>query len=421
MTRLLQFVFIGLLLLGAQNANAQLVGVSSGPTVNVFDVTSGSLDLVSSTSIPSAGLPAGFQIFAIKQHPTTGVIYTSAANSCFDGDLWCWGSARIDKFQLTGSTLSHIGPAYIMDNAAFLADGINCAEGDELFTGYPGQEGFCQPTNFVFSADGSRLYIDDDELDGIQIFAVDPGTGNLSFLSEGASTSNHGLAYLNDRLYNGSTTISVAGDTPVEVFDGDQGNATEVLPDGTLVSGISNQRIEAFDLTDPDAPALIDSLNTGGASALDTARSDDASFFLLSGRELLTSVSWDGSAFTQLDQISTPAVPGGANQRNNRHLDLVDLGPTVLAVVSYFEAEDDVDYGTRPTGVELWSVDTATGAFAQVDDQVLGGGWSRDVLVLGPAPAPTPVLQSVPVNSNWALILMISVLLMVAAVRLRVH
>jgi len=419
MLRLVPFVLIGFLLLGAQSANAQLVAVSSGPTVNVYDVTGGSLDLVSSASVPSDGLPAGFQIFAIKRHPTSGVIYTSAANTCPNGDLWCWGSARIDKFQLNGSTLTHIGPAYIMDNAAFLADGITCAEGDEVFTGYPGQEGFCQPTNFVFSPDGSRLYIDDDELDGIQIFSVDPGTGNLSFISEGASTSNHGLAYLDSRLYNGSHTISVAGDTAVDVFEGDEGNATEVLPDGTLVSGISNQRIEAFDLVDPDAPALIDSLNTGGASALDTARSDDASFFVLSGRELLTSVSWDGTTFTQLDQISTPAVPGGEEPRNNRHLDLIDQGPTALIIVSYFEREEDADYGTRPTGVELWSVDTATGAFAQQDAALLGGGWTRDVFVLGPAPDPVQIFRSVPVNANWTLILMISVLLVAAAVRLR--
>jgi len=418
MHRVLLGLLLGLSIMGAGTVKAELVAASSGATLNIVDVSASGLNVISSASIPSDGLPEGFQIFEIKRHPTNGLIYTSAYNPCRDGEEWCWGSARIDKFRLSGSALSHVGPAYVMDDAAFQADGISCAEGDEVFTDYPGQEGFCAPTNFTFSDDGTRLYIDDDELDGVQIFAVDSTTGNLSFLSEGADTNQHGLAYLNGRLYNGSTTISVVGDTPMEIVSGNTGNATEILPDGTLMTAISNQTIEAYSLADPDAPALIDSLATGNRSALDTARSDDASFFVVSGRELLTSVSWDGSTLTQLQQISTPPDPGATEERANRQVELIDNGSTGLVVAAFFEPEDDIDYGTRPTGIELWSVDTATGSFTEVDEILFGDGWTRAVLALGEA-GPAPVMRSVPVNATWTLVLMIGLMLAVAGMRMR--
>ncbi|MDZ7790820.1 MAG: hypothetical protein U5L08_10090 [Xanthomonadales bacterium] len=401
-------------------APAQSVLVSSGPTLNLVEVTDTGMTIVDSASIPTGDLLVIHQIFSVKQHPTNGLIYASSANPCYSGNVGCWGNGRVDKFELVNNQLSWVGAAYIMDDAAFQADGISCAQGDETSTGYPGQEGFCQPTNMVFSDDGSRLYIDDDELDGIEIFSVDPATGDLSFISEGASTSYHGLAYQGDRLYNGASVISVAGDTPSLVAAIEEGNATEILQDGTLVSTIYNQRLTAYDLADPDAPAVVDDLALGGGGALDTARTDDASLFVVSGREVLTSVGWDGATFTQLDQAATPA-PGGGSSRANRGVALVEQGGNLLAIVAHFQAEDDADYGTNPTGAELWSVDPTTGAFSLVDSEPLGSGWSRTaVVVTGTAPPPPPQATSVPVNASWAIWVLIAMLLFVAGIRLRV-
>jgi len=64
-----------------------------------------------------------------------------------------------NRFTFTRSDISYGGLAYEMNNAAFEADGITCAEGMEVDTGFPGQEGLCVPLGLSLSADGSRLYM----------------------------------------------------------------------------------------------------------------------------------------------------------------------------------------------------------------------------------------------------------------------
>ncbi|MBY6205621.1 hypothetical protein [Halomonas denitrificans] len=380
-----------LALAGLANAQ-QLAVVNSGPALYLVDTSGGSLSILDSATIPPAEVLQIHQIFHVVQHPTNGMIYASSNNPCFDGTIGCWGNGRVDKFQVSGSTISYVGPAYIMNNDAFLNDGISCAQGTEMDTGYPGQEGFCAPTRMAFSPDGSRLYIDDDELDGIEIFSVDPGTGDLSFLAEGGSTSYHGLLFQNDRLYLGNSVFSVAGDAVTGVLDDEYGNGNVLLPSGAMMTALNNNAIAAYSLANPDAPAEIDLLNIGGGTAVDIAGTADGSLWVLGGRDVLTTVSWDGATLTQLDQVTTPTT-----QRAHRDVAIIEAGGAIYALVAHFTPEVDADYGTNATGAQLWSIDPGTGALTQVSDLPLADGWSRAALpvsgVVLPAAETVPTLS----------------------------
>src|SRR5690606_10337550 len=119
----------------------------------------------------------------------------------------------------------------------------------------------CAPNGMVFSPDGTRFYVDDDELDGIHVFSVD-AAGDLTFLSEGANTTAHGLTIdaTGTYLYNGSKVIEVTGDVAADVFVGVPGNATALVELGGqpgLISTVDTQAVAVYDLTDPEAPSQI--------------------------------------------------------------------------------------------------------------------------------------------------------------------
>ncbi len=291
-----------------------LFAVSEGTTMSLDGVTVGG-DVV---EIDSAALPpvvlTGFlpehAIFSITKHPTENWLYVTSMNDC-SGVVHsaCWGNARVDRFSYSALGITHEDIVF----QYLFGSGPACANEP---SGFDGVTGLCAPTATAFSSDGLRLYVNEDHLDGVQIFGVNPVTGFMTFLSEGASTFLQGIAVSpNDTyVYNGAHVIEVTGDLAVDLLDGAQGNATEVvtnaLDENLLVTTEKNITLAIYDLVDQAAPALIDSIgipNQPGCTLCRAARfqdsSDDLSRFIVVGANSVATVSFDGVEFTLLDQV----------------------------------------------------------------------------------------------------------------------
>lgn len=356
--------------------------VSSGRTVRLLDVTGGELTEVDSAEIPGAGLLLGHQIFGAIQQAGQQRIYVGSANDASTCDDWCWGNGRIDRFTYTRDSITHDGIAYNMNNQAFLDDGISCASGTEDDTGFTGQEGFCAPGGLAFSADGTRFYIDDDELDGVEIFSVNPTTGDLSFIAEGGSTSINGLAANPNGtyLYNGTNVLSIAMDMVTDIEGNDGGNATEFVASGTgvattdlLITTLDNDTLGAFDLTDPMSPSEVDTTTYNSNEVRFQAHTGDLSRFVVIGRNAVRTVAFDGAEFTDEDEI----IAMGMDPVQNRGVAISGENEE-YAVVAFFGGGegDDVIAG----GATLYSINTDTGELTSVDEESYAEGASRVVL-----------------------------------------
>ena len=364
---------------GSPGPQARVI-VAHGRTVRLLDVTGGTIVEVDSAEIPAAGLLAGHQIFGAVQQDGQQRIYVGSANDCAADIDWCWGNGRVDRFTFTKTDIAYDGLAYEMNDAAFQADGISCAEGDEISTGYPGQEGFCAPGGLAFSPDGTRFYVDDDELDGVEIFSVDPGTGDLSFISEGGQTSVHGLgAHPNGPyLYNGTNIYDITGDAVVQVADASGGNDTEVVLSGTgvattdlLVTTSNVDGLAIYDLTDPEAPVEVDTISFGSEYPV-RAQAHNATYsrFVLVGKDEVRTVSFEGTTLALEDEIIEVVVDPIQNR------DVAVTGDDgELAVVVYFGGGDSNPID--PGGAVLYGIDIANGDLTELDTASYASGPGR--------------------------------------------
>ncbi|RZV49317.1 MAG: hypothetical protein EX268_19125 [Deltaproteobacteria bacterium] len=367
---------------GSTGPEARVI-VTHGRTVRLLDVSGGTIVEVDSAEIPAAGLLGGHQIYGAVQQAGQQRIYVGSSNDCAADIDWCWGNGRIDRFTFTKTDISYDGVAYEMNDAAFQQDGISCAQGDELFTGYTGQEGSCAPRGFAFSPDGTRFYVQEDANDIVEIFSVDAGSGDLSFVAEGGATDLHGLStHPNGTyLYNGTYIFDITGDAVLGVAIGAGGNGTEVVPSaaclGTtdlLVTSISYQDFAIYDLTDPESPLEIDAIGFfSDAPVRAQAHNDDCSRFVLAGKDEVRTVSFDGVALTLEDELITT---GGSPIQNRDVAVTGDDGE--LAVVAYFRGGNGNP--TQAGGVVLYGIDIASGALTQLDTASYASGPGRVAL-----------------------------------------
>jgi DNA-binding beta-propeller fold protein YncE len=334
-----------------------LTVVAHGKSVSLVDVVNGQLEVISTATLPSEGLLGGHQIFNIILQPGTQRIYAASSNDCSEGDHWCWGNGRIDRFTFTQTAITYDGIAYNMNHAAFLEDGISCAEGTEEDTGYLGQEGSCQPNGMAFSSDGTRLYVDDDELDDVEIFSVNATTGNLSFIAEGpgGGTFANGLAAhpTEPYVYNGTRVTDVTDDVVTLVAANQGGNATFVVP-GTpnrLVTTTGTTGVGVFDLTDPEAPAEISALSYSSNQVRHVTANAGLQRLVIVGQNTVRLLSFDGMALTFVDDHTTE----GIYARQNRGVSLFGDSDQ-FAIVAFFRGGDGSSI--QPGGAVLYELDS---------------------------------------------------------------
>jgi hypothetical protein len=296
---------LGLALLAggcADYAPANRIVYAEGTTVHLARLEGDSLVEITSASLPPQGLLGGHTIFGLMKHPRKPWLYVSSFNECGQDDNWCWGNARIDLFEVGGSELAHLGPVFVYD--ATVAVVARCAAVD---FGYPGQVGACAPVNGSFSADGSRLYVQDDDYDVLDIFAVGED-GVLSILWEGGEDEMrlHGVARhpTLPYVYNGSTVLDVTGDQTSTVISGQGGNDTALAGGGLLVTTLETSTVALFSLADPAAPLRVDSvvLSSNEVRSVDI---DGARGRLVAvGRDRVTTFTFDGADLAEADVLT---------------------------------------------------------------------------------------------------------------------
>ena len=334
--------------------------VSAGRRLHLYAVTDTELIERAVAEIPAAGTLAGHQIFNVLQHPTQPWLYAVSTNECYVGDFWCWGNGRIDRFVVTGTSLVFAGSAFIADLSV---TDMPCAQATSE---YEGQTGYCAPVGMAFNADGSRLFIQDDQEDAVQTFAIDSTSGAATYLELGAGTGLHGLAlHPNGQyLYNGTNVFSLAGDTTANLRSGSGGNATQLFDvqgAPTLLTTLGTSRLGVYALTDPAAPAELSALSISGSSTVrDLAIDASGSRIVAVGRNAVSTVAFAEGALT----LEQTLVLTGELDIENRGVALAAGG--TRAVVSWFTVTDpDEGVSVRKGGVSVYAIGAAGELTAQ--------------------------------------------------------
>lgn len=336
----------------SSSSSEERVVYADGITLHLARFDGTTLVDIDTASIPSAGLLDGHAIFGMVKHPTKQLLYVTSENDCFADVAWCWGNARIDRFSVGKGSISYDGPAFLYDDTATLA---SCAA---KLSEYEGQVGYCAPVNAVFSLGGSRLYVQDDDNDVLQIFEVN-ADNTLTMLDEGADTDLHGLAMSPTQpyVYNGTSVLGVDGDAASVVLGGSGGNDTLVVSpptgDDVLVTTLSTSGIGVYSLADPAAPSEIDTLSIGSNRARAFAVNAALTGAIVVGRDTVSTVGFDGTTLLAGDTVD---LSGGAEYVENRSVAV--LADEAHALVSWFQVSEANASGWIG-GVSVYTVDDA--------------------------------------------------------------
>lgn len=321
--------------------------VAEGLDLHLVAIQDGAMAILATASIPVVAPNENLGIFNIIAHPTEPWLYTA---SLVQGS---WGDARIDRFVVEGDDITYDGAAFV-----YAADlpGILCTSND----GNAPIVGDCAPIGMVFSPDAQTLYVDDDSLDGVQVFSVD-AAGDLTFVAEGATTQAHGLTIdpTGAHLYNGTWVIDVTGAVPTVVTNGEGGNSTSIVDLGSgpgLITTTWTDDVAVYDLTDPEAPLQIDSFAVGVEQVRELAFTADLNRIVGVGRDTIAVLSFDGALLSEVDRYTSPATT------EYRDVGLSADGAWVLA--SWFG-------GATEGGVDLFSL-AEDGTITFVDGTVFG-------------------------------------------------
>lgn len=333
-----------------------------GVTLYLARIDSNQTIEIDSASIPSTvdeELKTRHTIFSAIKHPTRPWVYTTSFIH------YDWGNGRIDRFNISSDSIDYAGMVFKYDDSGTASsDGqpASCASPEDESGFYGG----CAPVSAVFSADGTRLYIQDDNDDLVQVFAVNLTSGALTFIGEGDNTSLHGLAKhpTLPYLYNGSTTYDVTGDDVVTLVSGDDGNDTTFYSAAAgdfLYSTVGTSGLAVYGLTDPQAPGLVESIEIGSNQARAVAMNAEHNRLVTVGRNTVATVGFDGETMTELDRVT---LAEGFNVEN-REVALTPDGQH--AFVAWFRSDDTPSgwsggfslYGIAADG-SLTSLETVT-------------------------------------------------------------
>ncbi len=269
----------------ATNTTKRIASVIDADT---FTVTADSAATTSGNVTVVVG--GNYTIFGVSMHPSGKWLYTASTYECWTGSPFCWDNGLISRF------------------------GINWTTGALTFQKTVQNRPSCSaPVTINFSPDGSRLFDQDDCLDGIQMWSVDASTGDLNFLDEAGGAHLHGVGVSADgsRVYNGDNVYSVSSTTLALTHIG-VGCNSSIIRGSTLFcadyrTGWPNWEINTFSLTDPDAPSLIASMPTYTQQGRVLAVSADGARIVSAGWGGLKSFDYNGA-------VITPAAASGSNE-----------------------------------------------------------------------------------------------------------
>jgi hypothetical protein len=232
------------------------------------------------------------------------------------------------------------------------------------------------PSDFIFSTDGTRMYIDDDCEDAVIILSVDEA-GDAEFIYVGGDTRAHGFAYRDELLYHGADVFNVSGDTVTKVADGGHGTEQMFLSTGQYAYILGGGG-GSFRIADVAAEVVtdVDTISLTGDGIMDFATADEATFFL-GGRERVGLVEYDG---TSLALLAEQAVDVAVDEYTTvRGVEAFGADGSLMGVGAAFAAGDDATFDTN--GSEFIVYDLTGGAISEVGSFV-ATGQARAVLLL---------------------------------------
>jgi hypothetical protein len=222
------------------------VEIGTVPDANTFTVVADAP--ISTAGTVTVVVGTNYTVFGIAMHPNGRWLYVTTSYDCYEGNPYCWGGDLISRFSIDWGS----------GDLTFEESFRSTAPGDPD-TSAP------EPVTLVFSADGTRLFHQDDDLDGLRMWDVDPSDGALTLLASSApnTTGQHGIAVSGDasRVYHGSRvfTVGTLPDSLTLIPGGSSGEANQILG-GTLfalMGSANSSQVRAFTLADPDLPVLL--------------------------------------------------------------------------------------------------------------------------------------------------------------------
>ncbi len=295
-----------------------------------------------------------YTIFGFAMHPSGQWLYVTSQYDCFQGNPYCWGSDLISRFAINWG-----------NGTLTFEESYRTSDDDFSVTQEP------SPVTLVFSADGTRLFHQDDELDGLRMWDCDPADGSLLLIAASGenTTGQHGIAVSDDgtRVYHGTEVFTVGPASLTLIPGGDSGEANQILA-GTMfaiIGGGNTPQLHTYSLLDPDLPVLIAASANTPNRARDFALAQSGALIVTSGFGGLKSYTYDGANIvpavgvgsTELSDGGLPFPPSGTLARVYRTISINAAEDLVAA--AYFTNDPDAGTGgVPPSGFILANVAT---------------------------------------------------------------
>jgi hypothetical protein len=333
--------------------------------VSVIDADTFTVDAAAAAETSgdvTVAVGANYAIFGMAMHPSGKWVYTTSTYECWSGDPLCWGAGLISRFAIDWQ-----GGAPVYEESLLSADA------------------WAAPVSLAFSADGSLLFGQDDNLDGVNMYGVDLATGDLTLLASSAENAArlHGLAVSTDgtHVYNGARVFTYDATPGAEVLSrvaGTSEGSNSCLIQGETLYTASNAggtwAVKTYSLADPDVPVEVAAIVTDN-EAREIVVSSDGGLVVAAGFGGLKAYTYAEGAFAE-------AVGAGATE----YIDGYETWPTWtdvrkmfrsltmssgedLVAAAYFTNDpySDALGGQAPSGVMLFSL-AADGSLVKVAD-----------------------------------------------------
>jgi hypothetical protein len=322
--------------------------IDTVPTADTFTVVAAAAATTSGTVNVTIG--QNYTIFGMAMHPSGDWLYVTSEYDCFQGNPYCWGGDLVSRFAIDWNT-------------GALAFEESFRTSDDVITNDPA------PVNLVFSADGLRLFHQDDDLDGLRMWDVNVIDGGITLVAASApnTTGQHGIAVAADgsRVYHGNRVFTVLPASITQIPGGDAGEANAILGATmfAIMGGGNPARLEAFSLANPDLPALLASSANTPNRARDFALLDGGALIVTSGFGGLKSYTYDGANIVPaIGAGNTELVDGGGpfpapNATARVYRTITVNGAENLVAAAYFTSDRDAGSGgIPPSGLLLANV-----------------------------------------------------------------
>lgn len=340
-------------------------GASTNTAQKITAVTPDTFTLTHPTSANTSGnvsasFGTNYSIFDVAMHPSGKWLYVASFYDCGWGVPYCWGGDVIHRYAInwTSGALTH-----------------------EASIHAPANDRYDAPVALAFSPDGTRMYNQDDNWDGLRMWNVDTVTGALTYVAQSQENVSgaHGVAVAanGSRVYHGNGVYTPTATTFLRTTVGTTyDNSHTIIGSSLFGVGVDSEwSLRVYSLANPDAPTLVTSASTKLTNqARSIALNATGSRLVASGWGGLKSWSFDGAAFTavagagELRDGGNP-WPTGGTRRMYRTVSMNSSANLLASAyfTNYVNTPSGAYKSGAPSGYILASL-AADGSLAMVSD-----------------------------------------------------